>query len=109
MLAEMSPRSTAKHVILQHLIEVLKATKSSQTVHSILDRRVAPVLEPAFVELVENLLLFNFPLVIVFLKAVRISARVSVGIHGHLPWFLGMLSLSYVLSILVEADCWKSG
>ena len=68
----MSPRSIAKHVIRQHLIEGVKSRSASHAVHGVVDRLVVPVLEPAFVELVENLLLFDFPLGIGILKAVWI-------------------------------------
>jgi hypothetical protein len=68
MLAEMSPRSIAKHVVRQHLIEVVKATSAGHAVHRVVDRLVVPVLEPAFVELVEDFLLLDFPLGIVILR-----------------------------------------
>ena len=68
MLAEMSPRSVAKHIIRQHLVEVVKAPRASHAVHRIVDRLVVPVLEPAFVQLVEDFLLLDFPLGIVILR-----------------------------------------
>lgn len=68
MLAEMSPRSVAKHVVRQHLIEVVKAPRAGHAVHRVVDRLVVPVLEPAFVQLVEDFLLLDFPLGIVILR-----------------------------------------
>jgi hypothetical protein len=67
MLAEMSPWSITKHVIRQHLVEVVKATRAGHAVHRVVDRFVVPVLEPAFVELVKDFLLLDFPLGIVIL------------------------------------------
>lgn len=106
MLAEMSPRGVAEHVIRQHLIEVVEAASASHTIHGVVDGLMVPVLKPAFVELVEDFLLLDFPFGVVILGGDEnfVDGR-SYGEARRRTLFLGMLSHSYVLSMLVYADC----
>jgi hypothetical protein len=104
--AEMYPRSIAKHVIRQHLIEVVKSRSASHAVHGVIDRLVVLVLESAFVERRAG----RGPL------GLRLSTRdcdpedrvtlaaVETWDPRTLPLILGMLTHSYVLSMLLYAN-----
>jgi hypothetical protein len=68
VLVEVAPDRIAEHVVAQHLREVVEATRPDHAVVEVGSRLVVPVVQPASVELVEDLLLGLFELGIVVLS-----------------------------------------
>lgn len=67
MLVELAARCVAKHVIRKHFWKVVEAACAGHAIDGVVDGFVVPVVEPTFVELIEDFLFFLCPFRVVVL------------------------------------------
>lgn len=93
VIFKLSPDCIAEHIIAQHLIKIVETTRSYHPVVEIGARLFVPVVQPAFIQLLKNLLFLLFEIWVVVLGHTTISFHDST-FAGYLWQRFGCLPCS---------------